>query len=299
MYPEFPEKQLEHHNEDMESSANLQKQGRYFYYDTPLQEDTGVWIPVSVPPMLEDDHKEWAKGFHSNGGYFPDEDLGWNQYVGDERELTMWDVLAEMLLVARGKVTSLASGDINMCNFSWISSRVLLEQAWREMAQTLTEANFGNVKELLEAEPPKWLADSAASSCMLCGVRFHPIMCSRHHCRFCGGIFCGECSKGRSLLPSKFRVSDPQRVCDVCCVRLESVQPYLMDHVSNAAQLPTHDLTDLSTLRSWVNFPWWQSMECEIYKATNTIKAYNQVSISIVEAANIYDWCYLSWALHE
>ncbi|XP_027932601.1 uncharacterized protein LOC114188233 [Vigna unguiculata] len=277
LYPEFPEKQLENHNKEMESSANLQKQGRYFYYDTPLQEDTGVWIPVSVPPMLEDDHKEWAKGFHSNGGYFPDEDLGWNQYVGDERELTMWDVLTEMLLVARGKVTSLASGDINMCNFSWISSRVLLEQAWREMAQTLTEANFGNVKELLEAEPPKWLADSAAASCMLCGVRFHPILCSRHHCRFCGGIFCGECSKGRSLLPSKFRVSDPQRVCDVCCVRLESVQPYLMDHVSNAAQLPTHDLTDLSTLRSWVNFPWGQSMEYEIYKATNTIKAYNQI----------------------
>ncbi|KAL2341022.1 hypothetical protein Fmac_008962 [Flemingia macrophylla] len=276
LYPELPEKQLEKHIEDMESSADLQKQGRYFYYDTPLDEDTGVWIPVSVPPMLEVDHKEWAKGFHSNGGYFPDDDMGWNLYVGDEKELTMWDVLVEMLLVARGKVTSLASGDIRTCKFSWISSHVL-EQAWREMAQTLTEVNFGNVKELLEADPPKWLADSAASSCMLCGVRFHPIMCSRHHCRFCGGIFCGACSKGRSLLPSKFRVSDPQRVCDVCCVRLESVQPYLMDHVSNAAQLPTHDLTDLSTLRSWVNFPWGQSMEYEIYKATNTIKAYNQI----------------------
>ena len=290
LYPELPEKQMEKNNEDMESSANLQKRGKYFYYDTPLQEDTGVWIPVSVPPMLEDDHKEWTKGFHSNGGYFPDDDMGWNQYVGDERELTMWDVLAEMLLVARGKVTSLASGDIHTCNFSWISSHVL-EQAWREMAQTLTEANFGNVKELLEAEPPKWLADSAASSCMLCGVRFHPIMCSRHHCRFCGGIFCGECSKGRSLLPSKFRVSDPQRVCDVCCVRLDSVQPYLMNHVSNAAQLPTHDLTDLSTLRSWINFPWGQSMEYEIYKATNTIKAYNQVLFPIVEAEIMNDLC--------
>ncbi|KAH1146269.1 hypothetical protein GLYMA_15G086900v4 [Glycine max] len=282
LYPELPEKQMEKNNEDMESSANLQKRGRYFYYDTPLHEDTGVWIPVSVPPMLEDDHKEWTKGFHSNGGYFPDDDMGWNQYVGDERELTMWDVLAEMLLVARGKVTSLALGDIHTCNFSWISSHVL-EQAWREMAQTLTEANFGNVKELLEAEPPKWLADSAAASCMLCGVRFHPIMCSRHHCRFCGGIFCGECSKGRSLLPSKFQVSDPQRVCDVCCVRLDSVQPYLMDHVSNAAQLPTHDLTDLSTLRSWINFPWGQSMEYEIYKATNTIKAYNQIGFLKLE----------------
>ncbi|KAL3713940.1 hypothetical protein ACJRO7_036345 [Eucalyptus globulus] len=31
----------------------------------------------------------------------------------------------------------------------------------------------------------------------------------------------------------KFRVSDPQRVCDVCCVRLVSVQPYLMDQVGS------------------------------------------------------------------
>lgn len=272
----YPERPLENNKDDMESLADTQKQGKYFYYDAPLYEDTGSWIPVSVPPMLEDDHKEWAKGFHTNGGYFPDDDMGWSQYVGGEKELTMWDVLVEMLLVARGKVNSLASGDIHSCAISWLSSHVL-EQAWREMAQTLTEANFGNLRELLEAEPPKWLADSAAASCMLCGVRFHPIMCSRHHCRFCGGIFCGECSKGRSLLPSKFRVSDPQRVCDVCFVRLESVQPYLMNEVSNAAQLPTHDLTDLSTLRSWVNFPWGQTMEYEIYKAANTIKAYNRV----------------------
>ncbi|KAJ6770022.1 SH3YL1 PROTEIN [Salix purpurea] len=145
------------------------------------------------------------------------------------------------------------------------------------MAQTLNEANFCNVTEILEAEPPKWLPDSTASACMLCGVRFHPIMCSRHHCRFCGGIFCGDCSKGRSLLPVRFRLTDPQRVCDVCCVRLESAQPYLMDQVSNAAQLPTHDLTDLSTLRSWVNFPWGQTMEYEIYKAANTIQGYNKV----------------------
>uniref|UniRef100_A0A6N2KGC4 FCP1 homology domain-containing protein n=1 Tax=Salix viminalis TaxID=40686 RepID=A0A6N2KGC4_SALVM len=75
----------------------------------------------------------------------------------------------------------------------------------------------------------------------------------------------------------RFRLADPQRVCDVCCVRLESAQPYLMDQVSNAAQLPTHDLTDLSTLRSWVNFPWGQTMEYEIYKAANTIQGYNKV----------------------
>ncbi|XP_047310526.1 uncharacterized protein LOC124914091 [Impatiens glandulifera] len=250
------------------------KEGRYFYYDAPLSEETGAWIPVSVPPLSKSDHEEWNRGFFCNGGYFPEGDMDWNQLSGEQKEFTMWDVVAEMLVAARGKVSSLASGDIH--SISWISSHIV-EQAWKEMAQTLTEANYNSISEIIEMDPPKWLPDSAASSCMLCSVRFHPIMCTRHHCRFCGGVFCGDCTRGRSLLPVKFRVGDPQRVCDVCCVRLENVQPYLMDQVSRAAQLPTCDLTDLSTLRSWLNFPWGQSMEYEIYKATNTIKAYTKI----------------------
>ncbi|XP_022927459.1 uncharacterized protein LOC111434279 isoform X1 [Cucurbita moschata] len=274
---EFRENDSEslHSNGEMQNCSNKNR-GNYFYYDLPMLEDTGVWIPISVPPMSETDHEEWAKGFHLNGGCFPEGESGWSQCFEVEKELTMWDVIVEMLLAARGKVGSMTSMSNNGYRLSWISSH-MVEQALNELAHSLTEANFGNVREILESEPPRWLSDSAASSCMLCGVKFHPIMCSRHHCRFCGGIFCGDCSKGRSLLPVKFRVADPQRVCDVCNVRLESVQPYLMDKVSNAAQLPTRDLTDLSTLRSWVNFPWGQSMEHEIYKATNTIRAYNKV----------------------
>ncbi|KAH8494385.1 hypothetical protein H0E87_020960 [Populus deltoides] len=232
--------------------------------------------------MSESEHQEWSRGLPLNGGCFPDEDLDWNQLLEKNKELTMWDVVAEMLLAARGKVSAIASGDVHRCGISWISDH-LLEQAWSEMAQTLTEANFGNSWEILEAKPPKWLADSSASACMLCNVRFHPIMCSRHHCRFCGGIFCNECSKGRSLLPKNFHTRNPQRVCDVCCVRLESVQSYLKDHESRAAQLPTQDLTDLSTLRSWLNFPWGQSMEYEIYKATNTIQGYAKVGSLLPE----------------
>lgn len=259
--------------------AMCQRHNNFFYYDTPLSEETGVWIPVSVPPMLEREHEEWNWGF-KNGECFPDGDMGWNQFFGENKELTMWDVVNEMLVAAKGKVSAMTSGDVHRSMIPWVSSH-LLEQAWKEMAQTLTEANFGNIKEILEAEPPKWLADSAASACMLCNVRFHPIMCSRHHCRFCGGIFCNDCSKGRSLLPTKFRTANPQRVCDVCCVRLESAQSHLMDEVSRASQLPTHDLTDLSTLRSWLNFPWGQSMEYEIYKAANTVLGYSKVTCDI------------------
>ncbi|KAF5944526.1 hypothetical protein HYC85_018603 [Camellia sinensis] len=243
----------EENDEKGEPNASHKKLGKYFFYDSPLSEETGVWIPVSVPPLSESDHEEWARGLYPNGGYFPEGDIGWSQCIEEDKELTMWEVVVEMLLVARGKVSSLASGDIR--KVSWISSH-LIEQAWKEMAETLTEANISNTTKILEAEPPKWLPDSAASACMLCNIRFHPIICTRHHCRFCGGIFCGECTRGRSLLPSKFHLGDPQRV-------------------SHAAQLPTHDVTDLSTLRSWLNFPWGQSMEYEIYKATNTIQGYN------------------------
>ncbi|XP_049385396.1 uncharacterized protein LOC125849374 [Solanum stenotomum] len=264
-------------SQNVDGSMCHQNQEKYFCYDSPLFGETGSWIPVSVPPMSESEHDEWSRGFCSNGRYLPEGDTDWNQCMGEDKELTMWDVVLEMLLAARGKVHSLASGDI-VGNMAWISSH-LVEQAWKEMAQTLTEANFGNTQEILEADPPKWLPDSASSTCMLCNVRFHPIMCSRHHCRFCGGLFCNECTKGRSLLPEKFRTGEPQRVCDVCCVRLASVQPYLMDQVSRAAQLPTHDLTDLSTLRSWVNFPWGQSMEHEIYKAANTIRGYEKIGL--------------------
>ncbi|KAG1346533.1 lateral signaling target protein 2 [Cocos nucifera] len=252
------------------------KLGHYFYYDSPLYEETGFWIPVSVPPMSEIDREAWNRGFGSNGAYFPEGDISWDHFAGEEEEMTMWDVVSEMLLAARGKMKALRSGELQKCRMSSLSTD-MLEQAWKEMAHTLTETNFGNIKDLLAAEPPKWLPDSAAYACMLCNVRFHPIMCSRHHCRFCGGIFCDDCSKGRSLLPSKFQTADLQRVCDVCCVRLESVRPYLMDQVSHASQLPTHDLTDLSTLRSWLNFPWGQTMEYEIYKAANVICDYNKV----------------------
>ncbi|KAK8648320.1 hypothetical protein V6N13_129077 [Hibiscus sabdariffa] len=263
---------------DMEivSGIGNEKQGKVFYYDTPVSEETGAWTPVSVPPMSENKHEEWDRSLFLNGGHFPDDGLGSNQFTGDSKDLTLWDVFSEMLIAARGKVSAIASGDVQRRGITWLSNH-LLEQTWNEMAQTLVEANFDNFNEILEAEPPKWLADSAASACMLCNVRFHPIMRSRHHCRFCGGIFCNECSKGRSLLPMKFCMGNPQRVCDVCCVRLEPVQPYLMDRVSRAAQLPTHDLTDLSTLRSWLNFPWGQSMEYEIYKAANTINNYRKV----------------------
>ncbi|KAJ6824358.1 uncharacterized protein M6B38_382785 [Iris pallida] len=176
-------------NEDQDSITKVTKstdhKGRYFYYDSPLYEDTGIWIPVSVPPMTKSDHEECKRGFSANGAYFPEGDISWDQLIGGDKETTMWDVVADMLLAAKGKVSSLAYDGLRRGTISLLSTQLhLLEQNWEEMATTLTQANFGNAKEILDTEPPRWLADSASTSCMLCSSSFHPIMCSRHHCRF-------------------------------------------------------------------------------------------------------------------
>ena len=204
-------------------------------------------------------------GKEGNGGCVPDGAMSWNKVTRDNKELTMWNVVSDMLVAARGKLHAFASVDGTSSMFPLVSSHPT-EKAWKYMAQTLMDANFGNIKEILETDPPKWLVDSAVSACMICNTHFHLIIRSRHHCSFCGGIFCNGCSKWRSLLPTKFRIGNPERLCDVCCVRLESVQCYLRDQVSRASQLPTLDLTDLSALRSWLNFPWDRSMESEILK---------------------------------
>ncbi|XP_072982071.1 uncharacterized protein [Typha latifolia] len=137
--------------------------------------------------------------------------------------------------------------------------------------------NYSGYRSLLEADPPEWVPDSYANVCMQCSVPF-TLMCGRHHCRFCGGIFCGACTKGKSLLPVKFRERNPQRVCDSCYDRLDPLQGILINSISNATQSAKHDVMDWTCTRGWLNLPVGLSMEHEIYKAANTLKSYSQVA---------------------
>ncbi|KAI4380833.1 hypothetical protein MLD38_006976 [Melastoma candidum] len=138
----------------------------------------------------------------------------------------------------------------------------------------------GAYKDVLEAEPPEWLPDSSTTICMQCSAPFTAVTRGRHHCRFCGGIFCRLCTKGRCLLPVKFREKNPQRVCDACYDRLDPLQGVLINSISNAAQVAKHDVLDWTCARGWVNLPIGLSMEHEIYKAANTLRSYCLVARS-------------------
>ncbi|XP_044472248.1 uncharacterized protein LOC123200928 isoform X2 [Mangifera indica] len=137
---------------------------------------------------------------------------------------------------------------------------------------------YSAYKEVLEADPPEWLPDSSTTVCMQCTSPFTAVTRGRHHCRFCGGIFCRACTKGRCLLPVKFRERNPQRVCDACYDRLDPLQGILINSISNAMQVAKHDVVDWTCARGWLNLPVGLSMEYEIYKASNTLRSYCQVA---------------------
>ncbi|KAL7727954.1 hypothetical protein ACLKA6_019513 [Drosophila palustris] len=65
--------------------------------------------------------------------------------------------------------------------------------------------------------PPAWIPDQKAPRCMSCQTPFTAFR-RRHHCRNCGGVFCGVCSNASAPLP-KYGLTKAVRVCRECYVR--------------------------------------------------------------------------------
>lgn len=65
-----------------------------------------------------------------------------------------------------------------------------------------------------QSQPPRWIPDEEAPQCMSCTQTFTTFR-RRHHCRCCGGVFCGICSNSQAPLP-KFGLNKAVRVCRNC-----------------------------------------------------------------------------------
>jgi hypothetical protein len=67
-------------------------------------------------------------------------------------------------------------------------------------------------KKAVETHAALWVPDAEASNCQSCQTSF-TFVNRRHHCRKCGSVVCGACSKGKFLLPVSKK---PVRVCNPC-----------------------------------------------------------------------------------
>eukprot|EP01018_Ginkgo_biloba_P004593 Gb_38623 [translate_table: standard] len=256
--------------------------------DPLLQEETGPWVPLSHPHKGDGRNSSSVGCNIQKGNITMVEDHTVILPASPHPEVTLRNVLSGLFAIATGRNKPVTNPEEEQEPNSEISPQELAPNdpstLWSTVhlpsAPPLLSGDGNNsqaVRTILEVEPPQWVPDSASSNCMQCWAPFKPFTRGRHHCRFCGGIFCGVCSAGRCLLPVKFRERDPQRVCDACYERLEPLQRFLVNRVSNAAQIATHDVTDWTCMRGWVNTPLGMSMEQDIYKSTNVLRNYCEI----------------------
>ncbi|KPA86405.1 hypothetical protein ABB37_00584 [Leptomonas pyrrhocoris] len=65
-----------------------------------------------------------------------------------------------------------------------------------------------------------WQDDEEVAECNGCGRAFTATL-RRHHCRNCGYVFCGDCSRHRASIPMR-GIATPERVCDACYLALRN-----------------------------------------------------------------------------
>ena len=128
-------------------------------------------------------------------------------------------------------------------------------------------------EEYLPLRPPEWIPDASAPACMAatdlgvaCGRPFDAFLEWRHHCRFCGRVVCGACSRRKMLLPGErwapyaeadFDFSEPRRVCNYCCETLKPFQKRWAQRVarSHRPAMGTEDETLRSGQDKRAKFP--------------------------------------------
>ncbi|KAK7265491.1 hypothetical protein RJT34_33111 [Clitoria ternatea] len=284
------------------SLSKLEKENTHFGYDAMIHHGGSAWSePKSNAPRgplgSTFSNQEISYQFPSedddllDGGYDSGDDACDMVPSNASPEVNLKNVLSGMfaILTGRNKVPRVTenqqvpSSNVSFLGYEQNGDVFLDSCVYTPSAPPLCIPNgtdYSSYKEVLEAEPPEWLPDSSTLVCMQCNAPFTALTRGRHHCRFCGGVFCRTCTKGRCLLPVRFRERNPQRVCDTCYDRLDPLQGVLINTISNAMQVAKHDVMDWTCARGWVNLPIGLSMEHEIYKAANTLRSYCQVAKS-------------------
>lgn len=67
---------------------------------------------------------------------------------------------------------------------------------------------------MVDVDQQHWVPDESCSDCMICECPFAALVRRRHHCRRCGALVCGACSRHR--LASREDATVEERCCDDC-----------------------------------------------------------------------------------
>jgi len=96
-------------------------------------------------------------------------------------------------------------GDTPEAKIEWMTA---IENAIKKNKQTKSDSH-GQVA-------PVWDPDASSDKCSKCNAQF-TMFNRRHHCRHCGKIVCGDCSKKQFRLDYSGK---SEKVCDTCYKQL-------------------------------------------------------------------------------
>ncbi|XP_036143333.1 uncharacterized protein LOC105832055 isoform X2 [Monomorium pharaonis] len=83
----------------------------------------------------------------------------------------------------------------------------------RGASSDISDNSLLECNTVLGKQPPFWVPDSDAPSCMLCEVKF-TVLKRRHHCRACGKVLCNKCCNMKYRL--EYQGNIDSRVCVSC-----------------------------------------------------------------------------------
>ncbi|XP_077274270.1 smad anchor for receptor activation isoform X2 [Temnothorax americanus] len=83
----------------------------------------------------------------------------------------------------------------------------------RGASSDVSDNSLVECNTVLGKQPPFWIPDSDAPSCMLCDVKF-TVLKRRHHCRACGKVLCNKCCNMKYRL--EYQLNIDSRVCVSC-----------------------------------------------------------------------------------
>ncbi|KAL7673663.1 hypothetical protein ACOME3_008516 [Neoechinorhynchus agilis] len=132
-----------------------------------------------------------------------------------------------------------------------------------------------SLKELARI-PPVWIEDAQTKACLECGVLF-TVTRRRHHCRSCGLIFCGPCS--RSKLKMSFYEADVEkedvRVCKMCSQlipQVDKLRNQYADVVKNKPENNRRPLTPaIKNIRVNVDDSSFSSESCSVTRTKSPV----------------------------
>lgn len=85
-------------------------------------------------------------------------------------------------------------------------------------------------KQILSLPKQFWLPNDSSKSCHSCHKSFSAIR-RRHHCRYCGLIFCNKCAKNNQKSTSEKKLL---RVCEECLILLKTSTETLKEKNMNS-----------------------------------------------------------------